>query len=215
MKRVAISFLIILLHLNLFAQQLPTVTPPVLKQRIIKLDFFSPLTGNLTFGYEQALVNSITITGEAGIIGASFVPLDRHDKGMFLKGGAKFYFAPDYWLDGMKRYNDLQGFYFNPEIVYSGFGFDYADQNGVNQRGINNSFALMLHLGKQWVIANTISLEIYGGAGYGWSSISAPDYSFSLASLDDELAYKFSHVQVSHDVPLAFDAGFNIGVLLK
>ena len=72
-----------------------------------------------------------------------------------------------------------------------------------------------MHLGKQWVISNTVSLEIYGGAGYSFSTVSANDFSGNIDQLSNELSYKFSHVQVSHDVPLAFDAGFNIGILLK
>jgi len=218
MKRIILPLIILLLFQNLSAQELPSMTPPVLKQRIVNVEFFSPLTGNLTFGYEQALVNSISLTGQVGIIGLSFVPLEKHQKGLFLTAGAKLYFAPDYWIDGMKRYNDFQGFYFNPEIVYSGFGFDYYDINGVKRRGSNNSFALLLNFGKQWTIANTVSIELYGGVGYGGSSVSADNYSYSngySSDLNEIVPYKFSHYQWSNQVPFAIDGGFNIGILLK
>jgi len=214
------SLFAILLFLCAYAtaQDIPSMTPPVIKERIVKVQFFSPLTGNLTFGYEQALIRSITLTGEAGIIGASFVHLDDHQKGLLLKAGAKFYFSPDYYLDGMKRYNDFQGAYFNPVLVYSGFGFDYYDYNGKKQRGTNNSFGLLLHLGKQWVINNVVALELYGGVGYGYSWVSAPNYTYNAGystDLSDIQPYKFSHLQPENSIPIAFDAGFNIGILLK
>jgi len=218
MKRSLLAIALILISRLVMAQDIPSMTPPVFKDRIVKLQFFSPLTGNLTFGYEQALIKSITLTGEAGIIGASLVHLDAHQKGFLMKAGAKFYFSPDYYLDGMKRYNDFQGAYFNPVLVYSGFGFDYYDNNGKKQRGTNNSFGLLLHLGKQWVISNVIALELYGGIGYGYSWVSANEYSYSAGNVTDlsEIQpYKFSHIQPSNDVPIAFDAGFNIGILLK
>ncbi|MBX7142091.1 MAG: DUF3575 domain-containing protein [Chitinophagales bacterium] len=200
-----------------YAQEEEAQKPPQIKDKIIKTEFFSPLTGNVTIGYEQTIKNNITFTGSLGIIGASLVHLEGHQAGLFLKPGIKLYFAPDYWLDGMRRYNDLQGFYFNPTLVYSGFGFDYYNNNGNKERGTNHSFGLLLNLGKQWVISNSFSLELYAGAGYGWSAISAPDYNSSPYSTDlsDIAPYKFSHLQPSNQVPIAFDAGFNMGILLK
>jgi len=223
MKKIHLLAYCLSLLLSANAQEVSPAGPPVIKNRIIKVDFFAPLTGNLTFGYEQPLINSVTFTGELGIIGASVVPVTNRAAGVFVKSGVRFYFSPDYLLDGMKRYNDFQGGYFNPEIIYSGFGFDYNSYNqttGVysTRRSVNNSIALMLQFGKQWVLAKTISLDIYAGIGYGWSSINVPDYSAGYGIFADAntlVPNKFSHIQYSNDVPLAVDAGFNIGILLK
>ncbi len=125
------------------------LVPAIVKNRIIKIDFFSPLTGNTTLGYEQVFANSITLTGDIGIIGASLAPISSQAKGVFVKAGTKFYFSPDYLIDGMKRFNDFQGTYFSPQIIYSGFGFDYNMVSYRTDRGVNNSFALMLEFGKQ------------------------------------------------------------------
>jgi hypothetical protein len=163
------------------------------------------------------------LTGDLGIIGASVVPINNNAAGLFVTGGVKLYFSPDYLMDGMRRFNDFQGGYFNPVIIYSGFGFDYDSYNQttgtyVSKRGVNNSFALMLHFGRQWVLAKTVSIEMYGGIGYGWSSVSAPDYFNAYGVLADAnwlVPYKYSHLQFSNEVPLAIDAGFKIGILLK
>ena len=92
-----------------------------MKNRLIKFDFFSPVTGNLTFGYEQVLTNNITLEGNLGIIGIGFIDDSYNPAGLFLKGGPRLYVSPDYFFDGMKRYNDFQGAYFKPEFIYSGF----------------------------------------------------------------------------------------------
>jgi hypothetical protein len=223
MKNIILLVCCITFLLTANAQEINYGMPPVIKNRIIKLDFFAPLTGNLTLGYEQPLIKSVTFTGELGIIGASLVPLTNRELGVFMKSGVKLYFSPDYYMDGMKRYNDFQGSYFNPEIIYSGFGFDYNSYNQTSgaystMRGVNNSIALMLQFGKQWVLAKTISIEMYGGIGYGWSSINIPGYYSGngvFADLNSQVPDKFSHLQFSNEVPVAIDAGFNIGLLLK
>jgi hypothetical protein len=79
-------------------------------------------------------------------------------------------------MDGMKRYNDFQGGYFKPEIIYSGFGFDYEYYSGystITGRGMNNSVGLILNFGRQWVLARIISIDIYAGIGYSksWEKI--------------------------------------------
>ncbi|MGB3074136.1 MAG: hypothetical protein WBB36_02380 [Chitinophagales bacterium] len=221
MKTINLLFFFALLCSTQMALSQNEMAPaPVMKNRIIKMDFFSPLTGNLTFGYEQVLTNNITLEGNIGIIGLSFIDDGYNGKGIFIKAGPKLYFTPDYLLDGMKRYNDFQGGYFKPEFIYSGFGFDYESYNSTNgiyttERGTNNSIALMLNFGKQWVLAKIISLDLHGGIGYGTSffhyNSTAPGYGYP-DSFDE--SYKYSHFEVP-EVPLTFSAGFDIGILLK
>ena len=206
-----------------YSQSNDLQNPPIEKTRIIKTDFFAPITGNLSFGYEQVLKNSITLDGEIGIIGVGFIDDNLHPAGIFLKMGPKLYFSPDYTFDGMHRFNDLQGAYFKPEIIYSGFAFDYdhLNQSGsaiTNDRGTNHSFALMLNFGKQWILAKVVSLEMYAGIGYGGSIVNAPGaYGYGSYSLNenDMIPYKYSHLQTGSQVPLAFDAGLNIGILIR
>lgn len=213
------SFYILMLHSLSLNAQSELTAPPVVMNRVVKMDFFSPLTGNLTFSYEQVLTNKVTLAGSLGIIGVGFIEVD-HAKGIFLKLGPRMYFNPDYLLEGMKRYNDFQGAYFNPQIIYSGFGFDYDSYNSAtgvytSQRATNNSIALMLNFGKQWVLAKTISLDLHAGIGYGTSGINYEDSQPpSSGSQDQYLTYKFSHAE-SPEIPLVFSAGFDIGILIK
>lgn len=213
-----LTLTIILFSLSGFAQSENILQAPVIKNRIIKVDFFSPVTGNLSVGYEQILTNNITLEGNIGFIGVSFIDDNLNPKGLFIKGGPRLYFTPDYTMDGMKRYNDFQGMYFNPELIYTGFGFDYNYYSYLpgKQRGINNSIALMLNFGKQWVLAKVLTLDIYAGIGYGKSWIDMKDNPSNVYPGIDYsvLPYKYSHVEVPY-TPLTLDAGFNIGILLK
>ena len=202
---------------NAQTEDIPVI--PSVKNKIVKFDFFSPLTGNVAFSYEQVLMNNITIEGNIGIIGLSFIDDPYKGKGLFIKAGPRLYFSPDYTMDGMKRYNDFQGGYFKPEIVYSGFGFDYEYYSGyatITGRGINNSVGLILNFGRQWVLAKIISLDIYAGIGYSksWEKIDEPPVNAFPYSDDYFAPYKYSHVE-AYPVPLGLSAGFNIGVLLK
>jgi hypothetical protein len=164
-------------------------------------------------------MNSVTLEGSLGIIGISFIDDSYHPKGLFLKAGPKFYFTPDYTFDGMKRFNDFQGAYFKPEIIYSGFGFDYDyyySYQTTKQRGVNNSVALMLNFGKQWVLARILTLDIYTGIGYGksWQYLKDNTSGGNAVLNEDFTTYKYSHLEVP-ETPLALSAGFKIGILLK
>ncbi|MCY7410878.1 MAG: DUF3575 domain-containing protein [Chitinophagales bacterium] len=223
MKNFLLSFLMLTMFMQSYSQNSETQSPQSDKTRIIKTDFFAPLTGNLTFGYEQMLMNSMTIEGSIGIIGAGFIQDNLHPAGIFIKAGPKFFFSPDYTFDGLHRANYLQGAYFNPEIVYSGFAFDYETYNSSNgtfgtARGSNNSFALMLNFGKQWVLAKIIAIDLYAGVGYGGSAVNAPDaYGYGNSSYNESeiVPYKYSHLQPDNQIPIAVQAGFKIGVLIK
>jgi hypothetical protein len=59
------------------------------------LIFSHHLTGNVTFSYEQVLMNNITIEGNIGIIGLSFIDVPYKAKGLFIKAGPRLYFSPD------------------------------------------------------------------------------------------------------------------------
>src|SRR5258706_10303793 len=99
--KTALLLLITLLVFSLaHSQSSESQQLPIEKTRIIKTDFFAPLTGNLSFGYEQPLKNSITLDGELGITGVGVIHDNLHPAGIFLKVGPKFYFSPDYTFDG-------------------------------------------------------------------------------------------------------------------
>lgn len=212
---------VVLLSATTFSQNL---TPNSnYKSRVIKTSFFAPLTQHLEFGYEQALNNKMILDGSLGIIGPSLSNFSEHPKGVYLKAGTKFFFNPDFIVEGMQRYNDFQGTYFEPQLIYSGFSFqnpvDIYDPNTgaylgqTTYKETSKNWAMSLNLGRQWVLANIVSLNIYGGIGYGGSNTT--NHSNLYYGEFENHPYKFSHTFFSNNFPMILTDGLTIGILLK
>jgi len=183
------------------------------KKNAIKLDFLSPLTGNLTLSYERSLKPARSIEGTIGIIGLGADPNDLDPRGVFTKFAMKFIKSPDFYLRGMRYAHLLKGSYIKPEIQFGYYSrlndMFYEDPYGYyggyyQERKENITFAIMLNIGKQWVFDNSFLVDWYVGVGYGFDS---NDDSYS------EYHYSFAHA--GDDLPLSFTAGLKIGFLFK
>ena len=189
-------------------------SPGNIKKRIISFEFFSPLNHNMAFGYEQVIKNQISLAGEIAIIGPGLTSDERASKGFFLKAGPKIYFSPDWMMDGMYRFNDMQGAYLQPQIVLTYFNsvdtYDSGLSPSYEAKTNTFAYALLLNLGKQWVLAHVISLDLHFGIGYGGNSYSGDNDVFSFNT------YKhYSHMGGTNTEPFAMSAGITIGVPIK
>lgn len=212
MKKIFLFSIISLVALNLTAQNFTTNTK--YKSHVIKTSFFAPLFNHLEFGYEQSLNNKAIFDGSLGIIGVGVGQDTKYDNsaGLYVKSGVKFFFNPDFVVDGLTRYNDFQGTYFEPQLIIGGFSGSYSqDQYDpyywtyLGTKTVDYSvtdWAFNLIIGKQYVLANTLSLNGYGGLGYGGST---GDHNYSDM---------YSHMGGSADsTPLTVTGGVSIGVL--
>jgi len=179
-----------------------------LKKRVISFAFFSPLNHNLNFSYEQVLSNQISFHGTFGIIGPGIVSDDRKPAGIFVKAGPRFYFSPDYTMDGMHRFNNLQGGYFQPEIIINDYSayeatglLDISPLSNDRVRQNHLAVAMMMNFGKQWVFVNAFSIDTYIGIGYGAGGSSAGN--------------QYSHYGGSPGMPFALSTGLSVGFLSK
>jgi len=175
------------------------------KKNAVKIDFLSPLTGNTTFAYERSLKPGRSIEATLGIIGLGIDPNDYDPAGVFLKFGPKFIKSPDFYLRGMKYAHILKGGYIKPELSFGYYSryFESYDYEGNRERDDVFTAAILLNLGKQWVIDNFFLFDFYFGVGYGFDSN------------DRDSEYHYGHVSVAEDVPLSFAAGLKIGILVK
>jgi hypothetical protein len=198
--------LLILLSLQIKAQ---SVQAPEVKNRVFKVQFFSPLYGTLNFDYEQYIKNNINLDAGFGIIGIGFNELAEVSSGFYIKAGPRLYFSPDFYTDDMKRYSDFQGWYFRPEMLFSYFKFEeWLDPfaiNTSNEKLTNASMGILLNIGRQWAIANVVSLELSYGLGY---NINFNDES-------DLMPLKYAYIGGSGGVPIATSFKFAVGVLNK
>lgn len=181
------------------------------KKRIISFEIFAPLNSHLAFGYEQMIAHQISMKGELGIIGIGVVEDSRASKGAYLKAGPKFYFSSDWTMDGLHRINDLQGAYFMPQLEFSYFkSTDYHDSYPNNTgksttRTSTSSYALLFNLGKQWVVAQKISVDLHYGLGFGGNNFSGKG----------DVTNQYGHRGGTRYNHLAQSAGIGIGVLIK
>ncbi|MBK8488575.1 MAG: DUF3575 domain-containing protein [Chitinophagales bacterium] len=204
-KKLLFSLLAICITGNVLIAQNEVTAPDVIKKRAFKFEFFSPTYGTLNFGYEQSISKRINIDVGAGIIGVGFNETATASSGMFVRGGARLYFSPDYYTDDLRYYSDFQGSYFRPELIMSFFNFDFTDELGSDVIGNNASMGIQLNFGKQWAIANTVPLDLWLGIGYN----------INFTEDSDEMPFKYGYVGGSGGVPLSLSFGFSVGILTK
>tara|TARA_R110002012_G_scaffold13845_5_gene58371 strand:- start:20134 stop:20757 length:624 start_codon:yes stop_codon:yes gene_type:complete len=177
------------------------------KKSIVKMEFFSPLTGNTTFGYERYIKDWVSWEAKVGIIGLGLDPNEIDPSGVLFRVGPKFKLNPDFVSDGMKGSHLLSGKYIRPEIAMSFFTqdnivYDEFSGNESRNREDYSAVAILLNYGRQYVLADIMSLDYHVGLGYGFNS-------------GGEGRYSYSHAAGGRDFPVAVSAGFTIGVLLK
>jgi hypothetical protein len=168
----------------------------VQRRNAIKMAFFSPLTGVTAFSYERAIKPGRSIEFTLSLIGLGFNnPEDA--VGLGLKAGYKFIRSPDHFIRGMRYAHVLKGGYVKPELSFARYNLRSKYEEVIKA-------ALMINLGKQWVFSDVFLVDLYIGAGYGMttSSIEDPEYPHDFVVVDPEF-------------PLALDAGFRLGFLIK
>lgn len=185
------------------------------KKNAWKLDFISPLTGNLTFGYEHSIKPGRSFEVALGIIGAGVNVNEDDNGGLFIKAGYKFIRSPDFYLRGMRYAHVLKGGYVRPEFQLGYYNTDETEYNYDYSAGYSSRIerninvitgAFLLNIGKQWVYDNSFLMDMYFGVGYGFNT---NKYDYGDGS------YHYGFVLANEDVPVSFTAGLKIGILSK
>ncbi len=174
------------------------------RKDIIKFEFFSPLSGNLTLGYEHSLRLQRSIEASIGIIGLGSNIYYSNARGVFFKLGYKFIRSPEVYFNAKHYSHILKGFFVRPDIMFSYFSYD-GSRNGLGGdfnnhiRNDNFSLGLLINVGKQWVLNDQFSVSWNVGVGYAFST---------------EAGYYYSHIAPFGNVfPIAFSAGLSVGIL--
>ncbi len=200
------AFALILIIVESKAQRLDYIPEDEMKTKVIKFEFFSPLTGNTTFGYETFLKNYTSLEFKVGLIGAGAqnYSTDKKEGGVFFSVGPKFKLKPAYAVDGMYSTHVLRGGYIRPELTVGTFNVERGelDYNG-NPYDDNATFVTFtINYGHQYILGESFTLDWYFGLGYGYAT-------------EDELGYYYKNTIAPSEIPVAFNAGFTLGVLLK
>lgn len=170
------------------------------------MEFFSPLLDHTTFGYERYVKDWLSWEAKLGIIGLGVSNTDNTDpQGILFRGGPKFKLNPDFVTRDLKGSHLLSGKYIRPELVFSFYSEDEIEFNSFGDDRVRknfSSFAFLINYGRQYVLADIMSVDWHIGIGYGFDNA-------------DEGRYHHSHSNGNKDFPVAVSAGFTIGVLIK
>ncbi len=173
------------------------------KKKAIKMEFFSPLTGNTTFGYESYIKDWLSWEAKVGIIGLGVDVGETNPSGFLFKIGPKFKLNPDFITPDLRGSHLLSGKYIRPEVIFSQYSEDIDSFDGTNRERENfTSVGFLITYGRQYVLANIMTLDYHIGLGYAWDN-------------EGEGRYNFGHSNGDSSFPIAISAGFTIGVLLR
>lgn len=197
----------------------------------IKINFLSPLLGFTQLNFEHNLRPGRSYELTLGIIGlgkkqelgyfssSSTATTYREQSGVFFGGGFKLSRMPDL-VSGKERYNHImQGAYIKPELL---FGFYSQNLNSYNPSTFKNNIvrknvsfgALMLNLGKQWVLGDIMVLDVYGGLGYAIDNLH-DNQTTNGETLESDFLGNHFVVLTGADSGLGFSGGIKVGILLN
>lgn len=202
MKSLFVLSLVLIVSNLAMSQRIEYESDSLQKKKVIKFDFLSPTTGNLTLGYEQYLKNFTSIEAKVGIIGLGRDFENYKASGAFLKVGPKFKLKPTYALDGTFATHVLRGGYIRPEIVLSYFKLEdeysyYEDEKILGA-------AVIVNYGNQYVLGNTMTFDWSIGLGTSFSE-----------DIQINEGYYFGYLAADGNFALAVSAGMTIGFMLK
>ncbi len=205
-----------------------SASPNAHKKNAIMIDPFSPFVRHIGFGYQRWFQPGLILEAKAGIIGIGVNP-NRFDnfkdekKGAFLTIGNKMMFKQLTYSKGTRLVHPLAGAYFKPQISFSYFTnkeleYIYDTLTWVTTSYVVSkthiSAAFNLTIGKQWLIADVVLLDMFVGAGYGFANTKSNSIYNNL--YEDTPSFYHSHLIVGgKNFPLTLTSGISLGVLIK
>jgi hypothetical protein len=202
------------------------------QKRALKINFLAPLRGYTQFNYEQNLRPGRSVELSLGVIGlgkrqqldnslfSSGPVYYKEQAGAFVSGGYKFSKMPDY-LSGRDKYSHvLQGSYVKPEFYLGVYGQNFETNNGSGIAQLNKKTvvfsALMINLGKQWVLGDKLVLDVYGGLGYVVDNLNKITRQEEDGTyVEDYAGDHFGVITTGANSGFGFSGGLKLGILIK
>ena len=192
------------------------------RKNILSFDMVSPALSHVVMGYERVVGKHSSVQVKLGYIGLynSNINISLwNSTGGMGKVGIKFFLPPSQSrIHPPKEYHPLVGWYLKPELSISAWSSSYdryyydpfytTDMTRVTEN--HTSVALHVMVGRQVLLGNRVTFDIFGGAGYGvrWTN---GQLSNDLNS--DNALYSFSHTFLDRTVPFSLSGGMMFGVL--
>ncbi|MGZ3846876.1 MAG: hypothetical protein ACXVBJ_11180 [Flavisolibacter sp.] len=190
-------------------------------QKAIKINFFSPLSGFLQFGYEKSTGVGKSYELTMAIIGAgknqtldfyNLTDVQKRDQfGVALGAGYKFNKLPDFLFGRTRFTHIMQGAYAKPVFYLGNYSenvvVDKGTQTVVERQNVTFG-ALQIELGKQWIFGDRFVLDLYWGIGIGADNKREDVYW-------NEEAYNYVVQRLGTSPGFAVNGGLKLGWLIK
>jgi len=203
------------------------------RKNAIKINFFSPLYGYTEIGFERS-----TGVGKAFEVSVGFIGLGksesldwyynqlsstkRDQSGAFISGGYKFGKLPNFVLFGKTKMSHImQGTYAKPILYIGHYSENLIEDKGNGNYEVGNQQvtfgALQIELGKQWVFADKVVMDLYWGLGYGVDNKkdSYQDIYSGYTYYDNTSAFNYANARAGTSPGLSVTFGLKLGMLIK
>jgi len=178
-------------------------------RHIIKSKLLAPLFNSFNLTFEKSIRPGRSWEATVGIIGVGIDIFDRNEKGAFVKFGYKFLKDPDYYMKGMRYSHLLKGTYIRPEIAFTSYRatdeiyYDLGSNTNYTEHRRQHSLgAVLLNMGKQWVIDDAFVVDWFVGVGY------------SFGDNPGEGGSHKAFIGGNEEFPIALSSGLRIGFTL-
>jgi hypothetical protein len=199
------------------------------KRNCIKVQFFSPFYGHLSFTYEMSYKMGTNFETTVGLINNTLMKSGTSDQSHLTQGatlifGPKFILGESFYIKGMKYSHPLKGRYIKPEIILT--SFTVKDLKSYYQTQTSdlrvNCASLMLTYGNQWILGNIFTFGFNVGVGYSFISTkySNPDFINNIGYFDEASNYTnnlFNQLRIGSNTSsaLAFTSNITFGYIFK
>ncbi len=200
----------------------------------MKIGFLSPIFCHLHFSFERGVKQGQSWELHSTFIGLGQRPYPyeyyrpntdlveyyyKKQAGLMIGAGYKFSFTPDYVVRGLRSRHIMQGSFFRPSAYLGGFKYNTYSINSSNSITTKKTSiftgALIAELGKQWIMSNRASLEIYGGIGYGFDT--RPVINKDYSTVNDFTSFYYLYTRLSSNPTsnsfLVINGGIKLGYL--
>jgi len=203
--------------------ELPTPKEFNGRKNVLSFDMISPALSHVVMGYERVAGRHSSIQVKLGFIGlynSDNTSSLWNSTGGMGKVGIKFFLPPSQSrIHQPKEYHPLVGWYLKPELSISAWSRTYDNytyygpyypNHGIRVTEDQMSVALHVMVGRQVLLGNRVTFDIFGGAGYGvrWTN-----GQLSNGDRNDNGLYSFSHTFLDRTAPLSLSAGMMFGLL--
>ncbi len=201
----------------------------------LKVSLMNIATGSTQLFYERSVKPGKSYEYELNLIGLGqdqkigTTDFTMQQAGLGVGIGAKFIRLPDFVNGSLRLRHLMQGSYIKPAISMNVFQRNFGTVAGTVAQGYYNStekktcFSIHPHvtIGKEWIMDNSVSIDIYGLLGYSFDNLFA-NYQSSIQDgnninyfFDNNLPFNgFGYTRAAkNDMGLSWGIGFRVGFL--